>query len=603
MMLATWLIEIYLSKCNTLEDILAAESTTSDVESLTIERQMMEEDMRNFMTTYQHDLEPKVVYELIQSHGRTDLYLFYANLNRDHGKIVEHWVTEEQWLKAIDVLNRQTTLDLYYRFASVLMRHAPKETVDSWIRQTSLSPKRLIPALLQHPKSKTSEAIRYLNHVIKNHNSTDVTIYNLLLTFHVTTADAKDSGPLLKFLAECPDDPLTERPYYDLDYALRLCKANGKTQACVLIYSKMGLYENSVDLALEKGDLELAKVNADRPEDDDLLRKKLWLKIAKYVVQEKQDIKRCVFALSSKRRGADILLSAQSSSPNQPTSSRLKISCPFSRTLWSLTISRPRFARPSKTMRPRLKRSGAKWTKRPNRLNRSRRILKTCAAGSSRSTRPTNAGNAAWGWCRRPKRFTCFRVNTPFTPTVSSPWYVDPSVSVNAAGANAVQAMEYLPPASLRRILHLQEDLVNKSSDPSSRALLSASFPTQGSGTNTPARGKQGTTGSTATDLLLGVTGRNKLLAAGDKLRELIIPDVLAQAVTVVGQGVGVGGSASTSKTSKKNKRDTVSDEKAAKAKAELDKLVAAVCPLCEGAVVGLDKPFVADGEGQDWDM
>ena len=59
MMLATWLIEIYLSKCNTLEDILAAESTTSDVESLTIERQMMEEDMRNFMTTYQVCLLPR----------------------------------------------------------------------------------------------------------------------------------------------------------------------------------------------------------------------------------------------------------------------------------------------------------------------------------------------------------------------------------------------------------------------------------------------------------------------------------------------------------------------------------------------------------------
>lgn len=53
MMLATWLVEIYLSKCNELEDIVAAESATSDVESLSIERQMMEEDMRNFMTTYQ----------------------------------------------------------------------------------------------------------------------------------------------------------------------------------------------------------------------------------------------------------------------------------------------------------------------------------------------------------------------------------------------------------------------------------------------------------------------------------------------------------------------------------------------------------------------
>lgn len=51
-----------------------------------------------------------------------------------------------------------------------------------------------------------------------------------------------------------------------------------------------------MDLALDKGDLELAKENADKPEDDDVLRKKLWLKIAKYVVQEQKDIKRWVIA-------------------------------------------------------------------------------------------------------------------------------------------------------------------------------------------------------------------------------------------------------------------------------------------------------------------
>jgi len=62
----------------------------------------------------------------------------------------------------------------------------------------------------------------------------------------------------------------------------------------------MGLYENSVDLALEKGDLELAKMNADRvpEEEDQVLRKKLWLKIAKYVVQDKKDIKACVIDIS-----------------------------------------------------------------------------------------------------------------------------------------------------------------------------------------------------------------------------------------------------------------------------------------------------------------
>ena len=110
----------------------------------------------------------------------------------------------------------------------------------------------------------------------------------------VSANHPEDDGPLLRFLSTAPSDPLTGKPYYDLDYALRLCKQGGRIQPFVHIYSKMGLWENSVDLALEKGDLELAKINADMPENDDQLRKKLWLKIAKYVVQDKQDIKMCV---------------------------------------------------------------------------------------------------------------------------------------------------------------------------------------------------------------------------------------------------------------------------------------------------------------------
>lgn len=53
----------------------------------------------------------------------------------------------------------------------------------------------------------------------------------------------------------------------------------------------MGLYEESVSLALEKGDLELARITANMPEDDVQLRKKLWLKVARYVVEDKKDIK------------------------------------------------------------------------------------------------------------------------------------------------------------------------------------------------------------------------------------------------------------------------------------------------------------------------
>jgi hypothetical protein len=176
------------------------------------------------------------------------------------------------------------------------MRHAPKETVDAWLKQPRLAPRRLIPALLQqrHPAS-SSHAVRYLTHQVQTLESTDPTIHNLLITFLAVAPDP-DDGPLLRYLTTSRDDPLTERPYFDLDYALRLCKQHGRVQPCVHIYSKMGLYESSVDLALEKGDLELAKINADRPIEDDVLRKKLWLKIARYVVQEQKDIKGFVLA-------------------------------------------------------------------------------------------------------------------------------------------------------------------------------------------------------------------------------------------------------------------------------------------------------------------
>ena len=192
---------------------------------------------------------------------------------------------------------------MYYRFGPVLMRHAPKETVDLWLRQPLLDPLRLTPALLQlqHiPRDPLlpNQAIRYLTQVVFEQHNTSPTLHNLLITFYAYSlsspsfvASPEDDGPLLRFLSSAPSDPLTNKPYYDLDYALRLCKQTGRTQPCVHIYSKMGLYENSVDLALEKGDLELAKINADMPDGDESLRKKLWLKIARYVVQEKKDIK------------------------------------------------------------------------------------------------------------------------------------------------------------------------------------------------------------------------------------------------------------------------------------------------------------------------
>jgi len=52
MMLATWLVEIYLSKCNELDDVVASESVSNNVENVETEKRITEDDLKQFLETY-----------------------------------------------------------------------------------------------------------------------------------------------------------------------------------------------------------------------------------------------------------------------------------------------------------------------------------------------------------------------------------------------------------------------------------------------------------------------------------------------------------------------------------------------------------------------
>jgi hypothetical protein len=52
MMLATWLVEFYLSKLNSLDDVIASESASHDVDNLLTERTLIEDELRQFFDTY-----------------------------------------------------------------------------------------------------------------------------------------------------------------------------------------------------------------------------------------------------------------------------------------------------------------------------------------------------------------------------------------------------------------------------------------------------------------------------------------------------------------------------------------------------------------------
>jgi hypothetical protein len=96
--------------------VVAAEAGSQDVESLKLERTMVEDELKQFLKDYQQNLDRKTVYDLFLSHGRTDLYIFFATTIKDYAKVVEHWVMEEEWVQAIGVLNRQVSVSSWVTF-------------------------------------------------------------------------------------------------------------------------------------------------------------------------------------------------------------------------------------------------------------------------------------------------------------------------------------------------------------------------------------------------------------------------------------------------------------------------------------------------------
>lgn len=286
-MLIMWLIELYLNDLGGLKE-----------EGAIAKHEDLEDEFRKFLAQTKVktclDQNRKTAYELIASHGDVENLIFFAMLMQDFEHVISHHIQHDDFVAALDVLTKQTDTELYYKFSPVLMQHIPRQTVTAWIEQKKkLDPRRLIPALVhyhqQGKSTQTEEAIRYLEICIERLGNRDQAIHNYLLSLYI---EQEDDLSLLRYLQMQGQDP--EEVCYDLKYALRLCSEHNKQKACVHIYSTMGLFEEAVDLSL-KVDVDLAKIQAQKPpEDDEVLRKKLWLRIARHVVEEERDVKKAM---------------------------------------------------------------------------------------------------------------------------------------------------------------------------------------------------------------------------------------------------------------------------------------------------------------------
>ncbi|KAH9744303.1 vacuolar sorting protein 18 [Citrus sinensis] len=315
-MISTWATELYLDKINRLllEDDTALENRSSEYQSIMRE-------FRAFLSDCKDVLDEATTMKLLESYGRVEELVFFASLKEQHEIVVHHYIQQGEAKKALQMLRKpavpidlqladlsclsetiileKTITDglptLQYKFAPDLIMLDAYETVESWMTTNNLNPRKLIPAMMRyssepHAKNETHEVIKYLEFCVHRLHNEDPGVHNLLLSLY---AKQEDDSALLRFL-QCKFGKGRENGpefFYDPKYALRLCLKEKRMRACVHIYGMMSMHEEAVALALQV-DPELAMAEADKVEDDEDLRKKLWLMVAKHVIEQEKGTKR-----------------------------------------------------------------------------------------------------------------------------------------------------------------------------------------------------------------------------------------------------------------------------------------------------------------------
>uniref|UniRef100_A0A9J2Q1C6 Vacuolar protein sorting-associated protein 18 homolog n=1 Tax=Ascaris lumbricoides TaxID=6252 RepID=A0A9J2Q1C6_ASCLU len=255
----------------------------------------------------------EAVYKLMMSHADFDSQLALAQRLQDYETVIDIYLLQSQYTKALEVIKNQKILYIYilqhvpmfyYKHSSVLIEQCPFELIAAWISEDkNLQADLLLPSLYrcQREPKMVAAALKYIKFVI-DRGTTSKSIHN----FMISLSSTYKPNELFAYFEKCGLDKSLVP--YDVEFALRVCleKAELK-QCCVHLYCVDGLYDEAVSLALSF-DVELAKrcamqTNESAEEEGDLLllssagprfplemRRRIWMKIARFVIEEQKDV-------------------------------------------------------------------------------------------------------------------------------------------------------------------------------------------------------------------------------------------------------------------------------------------------------------------------
>ena len=277
-----------------LDRIMSISASSADAERLDALKAVFHEFVKDNL---QH-IQTKIIHEIAFSYRMDEEVLFFASLTHDYRAAIAYYLMDANYTAILATLNKhcltRSMVPLWYQVSSRLIQHVPVDLVSAWMNDEPteggggaanvLRPAKLIPAILQYnvkynpPGETQNQAVRYLNWVVQDGQSTDPAIHNLVIFLSASDV-TKPEAELVEFLVQNQDDY-----YFDEKYALRVCLEHKRHKAAGHIYGLMGMWGDAIELCLSTDNIALAKTLAGQPSDAGL-KKKLWLEIAQHVLR------------------------------------------------------------------------------------------------------------------------------------------------------------------------------------------------------------------------------------------------------------------------------------------------------------------------------
>jgi len=187
-----------------------------------------------FLNDHKDNVNEETIFQVLQSHGKIDECIEYAELIERYDTVIVHYINKQDHVRALqkvtEIKEKVKRHETMLRYASIFVNKCARETIAELKKKeySDIEIPKLMPAFMNIREGDDMKmALDYItNYCINKKNCKSKTVHNMAFFFHSKINDAKR---IIEFLEnEEIKKSKGHKIYFEVDYALNICKQNEK---------------------------------------------------------------------------------------------------------------------------------------------------------------------------------------------------------------------------------------------------------------------------------------------------------------------------------------------------------------------------------------